>query len=352
MENEIKLVQSPVIKHKLKEAGALVAKRISDLDLDKQVATALTVKSLKSTRTELNKELSDFETQRKAIKKAVNTPYDDFEEIYKTEISEKYSSAISLLKDKIAFVEDEIKSNKKDAVESYFNELCVAEKIDFIDFDKVGVVINLTITEKKCKEQVYAYIEKVSDDLKLIKSTDFEAEILTEYKSSLNVANAITVVKARKEKEAQEKARIKANQIQNRKNYVENLGMNFVEITNAYEFNEDIYITISDIEDLSKEDFTAKYSECEAKIKDIKSKEAEAVKRAEKLAEQNAVPAESPIIEKPIIKEVVREPISAPVIEKKVEPLKTASFEVTATMPQLRALGAYMKENNITYKNI
>ena len=337
---EITLVQLPIIKHQLKEVGKEVTKRIKNLDLENQVATIETLQSFKKLRTELNKELKDFEDRRKVIKTEINKPYNELEEVYKPEISEKYSSAINLLKDKIAFVEDKIKSEKKEAIETYFNELCVAEKIDFITFEKVGIDVKLSVTEKKYKEQIYDFISKINDDLNLIKSTDFEAEILTEYKVSLNVSGAITSVKNRKENEAIETARLKAELIQNRKNYLVKLGMQFVEITNSYEFNDDILISTDEIENLSKEDFTAKYSECEVKIKDIKLKELE-------LEKQNSSPAENTVIKKE-----VAAPISAPIVEKESEPLKVASFEVTATMTQLRALGAYMKSNNITYKNI
>jgi hypothetical protein len=348
MENQIKLVQSPVITHKLQEAGKTVSKRIEELELDKQIATVETVKSLKDLRAELNKELADFETQRKFIKEGVNNPYNEFESIYKVEISEKYKSAIDLLKDKIAFVEDKVKSEKKEAVEVYFNELCVSEKIDFIKFDKLGIEINLSTTEKKYKEQINDYVTKVVDDLNLIKSTDFEAETLTEYKSSLNVSNAITTVKTRKENEKKEEERLKAEQRVNRINFLEKLGMKYVEITNAYEFNADIYVTLSDINKISKDQFTAKYHDCEAKIKDVKSKE---------LAAKPINGSKVPVMESPVTVPApapIATPILAPKVEstKEVEPLKKASFEVTATMTQLRALGQYMKENNITYKNI
>lgn len=340
--NQITLVQLPIIKHKLQEVGKSVSKRIKDLDLDKQIATVESVKSLKDLRAELNKELKDFENQRKFIKEGVNKPYLEFEDIYSTEISEKYKSAIDTLKDKIAFVEDKVKSEKKEAVKNYFNDLCVSEKIDFIAFDKLEIEPNLSTSEKKYKEQVYDYISKVNDDLKLIKTTDFEAEILTEYKSSLNVAEAITKVKTRKENEAKEKASLKAQETQKRKNDLQALGMQFVEITNTYEYNADIYIDIKDIENLSPEDFMAKTAECSVKINAIKAEE----------AKQEPQAPEASTIKKASSNGVAVAPVSAPTIERKQEPLKTASFEVTATMPQLRALGAYMKANNIIYKNI
>lgn len=340
MTQEIKLVQSPIITHKLQEAGKEVSKRIEELELDKQIATVETVKSLKDLRAELNKELADFETQRKLIKEGVNTPYLEFEAIYKVEISEKYKSAIDLLKDKIAFVEDKIKSEKKQSVETYFNELCAAEKIDFITFDKLGIEINLSTTEKKYKEQVNEYITKVVDDLALIKSTDFESETLVEYKKTLNVSNAITTVKTRKENEKVEAERLKAEQTQNRKNYLSKLGLNYVEITNSYEFNADIYVSLSDIENLSKEDFTKKYTEIEAKIKDLKAKEV--LKETTNEAVSSPEPVKSP----------VSAPITAPVVESIAEEIKVAQFEVKATMSKLRLLGQFMKDNGIEYKNI
>lgn len=352
MKNEITLVQSPVIAHKLQEAGKAVSKRIEELELDKQIATVETVKSLKDLRAELNKELADFESQRKFIKEGVNNPYNEFETIYKVEISEKYKSAIDLLKDKIAFVEDKVKSEKKESIVAYFNELCISEKIDFITFDKLGIEINLSTSEKKYKEQINEYITKVVDDLNLIKSTDFEAEILTEYKSSLNASKAITDVKNRKEKEKAEEERLRAQQKVNRINLLEKLGMQYVEITNAYEFNADIYITMSDINFLVKDDFTKKYHDCEAKINDVKAKEL----AAKQVNEENSAPEKLNGLQsvKSPVAIPVSKPIEAPKVEtvKEAEPLKKASFEVTATMTQLRALGAYMKANNIDYKNI
>lgn len=353
-ENQIKLTQSPVITHKLQEAGKAVTKRLEQLEIDKQIATIETVKSLKDLRAELNKELTDFETQRKFIKEGVNNPYNEFENIYKVEISEKYRSAIDLLKDKIAFVEDKVKSDKKESVEVYFKELCISEKIDFILFEKLGIEINLSTTEKKYKEQVNEYITKVVDDLNLIKSTDFEAEILTEYKSSLNVSTAITTVKNRKEKEKAEEERLKAERTQSRKNYLLSLGMSYVEITNAYEYNADIYISLADITFLTNDQYIPKVAECEVKINDVKAKEL-TLKSLE--IEVEVTPEVVVYSKKEVVAPIavpISKPIEAPKIEvlKEVEPLKKASFEVTATMTQLRALGAYMKENNITYKNI
>lgn len=343
MNQEITIVQLPIISHNLKEAAVKVKKRISDLELDKQIATEDTVKTLKSTRAELNKESASLDTYVKETLLPLKTPISDIEKEYKEGIQNEYKIADGILKDAIGTFELKVKTDKKLSIETYFNELCQSEKIDFITFDKLGIEINLSTTEKKYKEQVNDYITKVVDDLALIKSTDFEAETLTEYKKTLNVSNAITTVKTRKENEAIETARIKAEQTQNRKNYLIKLGLNYVEITNSYEFNENIFVSLSDVENLSKEDFTNKYTEIEAKIKDLNSKAIES-------AETPVSGFETAI--KETAKKAVSAPISAPVVETIAEEIKVAQFEVKATMSKLRALGEFMKSNGIEYKNI
>lgn len=47
---------------------------------------------------------------------------------------------------------------------------------------------------KSLKEQAKAFIDKIVDDLNLIKTQEHKAEILVEYKQTLNVAQAITIV--------------------------------------------------------------------------------------------------------------------------------------------------------------
>ena len=342
MENKIILKQKPVITHQLQEAGRSIQKRIDDLELDKQVATEDNVKSMKSLRAELNNEAKDYETQRGLIKKAVNEPYLEFEQVYKIEITDRYNSATEILKNQIDFVEDKIKRAKKEAVVIYFTELCQSEKIDFLTFENLGIEINLSVTEKKYKEQVSEFISLVIDNLNLIKTQPFEAEILTEYKLTLNVSKSITDVQIRKDNEAKETAKIQAENIQNRKTFLQKLGLIYDEITNCFVFNTDIYITISDINLLSKDAFTKKYAEIEAKVLDIKSKET-AVVNAEIVANNNCV------VKTP--ETTLTTPILAPVAEIKKE-LVTASFEITNTIENIYLVRDFMIANLIEYKNI
>jgi hypothetical protein len=380
MKSEIKLTQLPVISHDLIKVGASVTARIKALNLDKLIATEDTVKVLKATRAELNKELKDFEEQRKAVKEAVNKPYNDFEVVYKAEISDKYTNAVSTLKDKVETVESKVKAEKKAVVVAYFNELCQSEKIDFIPFEKLGLEINLSTTEKAYKERVNDYITKVIDDLLLIKANEFEAEIMVEYKASLNVSQSITKVVARKEAEKVEAERIRQQAIANRKAALLKLGMIYDEFTKSYLFNQ-VAVTVDEIETLIKDEFTTLFIKTEGEIKVLLEaervrKEAEKwqseIKQVDKLPEGvlpvemedgqnnlifppiptgNGIYGAAYIAEKPIEKPVTAPILSAPVT---VEPKKLllVEFQVTASRPKLELLKQFLITNEITYKNI
>jgi hypothetical protein len=350
MKNEIVLKQLLIIVHKLQDAGKSVQKRIDDLELDKQIATEENVKSMKALRAELNNEFKDLEQQRGVIKKAVNEPYLAFEDVFKTEITDRYKKATDLLKNNIDSVEYKIKKEKENNVKEYFDELVLSEKIDFLKFEDLKIEVNLSTSEKKYKEQTNEFVMKIVDDLSLIKSTDFEAEILTEYKLTLNASKAITTIKTRKEVEAIEAAKLKAEQTQNRKNYLSKLGLNYVEITNSYEYNDEIFVSLSDIINRSKEEFTKIYADIEAKIKDLKAKEIVVVETIQNNIENHEKGVDE--ISVTIRNKSVYLPISAPTIESPIEEIKTASFEVKAPLMKLRALGIYMKSQGIEYKNI
>lgn len=344
---EIKIVelsQLPVLTNKIREAGLLVDSMLNSLEIEKQVITDENLQLFKKTRATLNKEHASYKEQFKAVYDIYMSPMQEVKELFKECITDKMANADDLLKTGIAFVENGVKSEKQEKIKLYYDELCISEKIDFIPFERLGLDINLSTSEKKYKEQVDAYIAKVIDDLNLIKSTDYEAEIITEYKSTLNASKAITTVKDRKEKEKQEKARILAQRTAQRTALCKYNGMVFVDITNAYEYSGDIWITTSQIETLENSDFTTLMATIEQAIRDDKAR-----KQAEQ-AQTEPQPADIPVTPQPIQQAQVT-PLAPPTVEVKEE-IVSASFTVTGTMTQLRSLGAYMKQNGIIYKNI
>ena len=330
MTTEIKLIQSPVIQHALKEAGKQVTTRINELNLENLVATEDTVKSLKELRAELNKELNGYELQRKNIKEAVSAPYVEFEGVYKAEISEKYKAADETLKDKINGFEMKIKTEKRNSLISYFKELCEFNNIDFLTFERMNLDINLSTSEKKYKEQILEFVNQVAEDLALIETETYAAEILIEYKNTLKASAAIANIRTRKEQERIEQQRILANRIQQRIDSLTSLAFVYSDLTKTYRYINDaeIFIKYSDIEILDNSEWTKKYIELENTVKAIQKQAVSAPKVETKSATVQPKP------------------------EQKQEEIFVATFEVSGTHAELTNLKNFLIENNYNYKNI
>ena len=210
MSNEIIVVkQLPVIEQQLAQIKQQVAERVETVT--SLVVTEDTVKAVKKARAELGAEFKSWEEKRKEVKKAVITPYEKFEEVYNDCISNSYKTADKLLKQRIDEVENELKAKKAAEVQSYFEEYLVSKGIDFVTYAQAGLNVTLSASLKSLKEQAAAFVDRIESDLKLIETfTDLKAEILVEYKKSLNVSDAITGVKARAKAVQEEQARQEA----------------------------------------------------------------------------------------------------------------------------------------------
>lgn len=210
MSNEIIVVkQLPIIEQQLAQIKQQVAERVETVT--SLVVTEDTVKAVKKARAELGAEFKSWEEKRKEVKKAVITPYEKFEEVYNDCISNSYKTADKLLKQRIDEVENELKAKKAAEVQSYFEEYLASKGIDFVTYAQAGLNITLSASLKSLKEQAAAFIDRIVSDLALIETfTDLKAEILVEYKKSLNVSDAITGVKARAKAVQEEQARQEA----------------------------------------------------------------------------------------------------------------------------------------------
>lgn len=210
MSNEIIVVkQLPVIEQQLAQIKAQVAERVSAVT--KLICTEDTVKEIKKARTELNAEFKAWEDKRKEVKTAVMSPYEQFEAVYKDCISESYKAADKDLKQKIDEVEQELKNKKAAEVKSYFEEYLASKEIAFVTYEQAGINVTLSASLKSLKEQAKNFVDRIVSDLALIETfTDLKAEILVEYKKSLNVSDAITGVKARAKAVQEEQARQEA----------------------------------------------------------------------------------------------------------------------------------------------
>lgn len=185
------------------------------------VCTEDTVKVVKTVRAGLNKEFTELEAQRKKVKTMIMSPYEQFEEVYKDCVANLYKEADKELKDKIDSVENELKEKKAQVIVDYFNEYRQALGLDpeLVSFEQAGINVTLSASEKSLKEAAAKFLDKISDDLKLIDTQDHKDEIMVEYRKSLNVSQAITSVSERykaleREKAAREAAEAKATEEQ------------------------------------------------------------------------------------------------------------------------------------------
>ena len=209
--------QLPQIEEHLKELSIEVEQKVENAK--SLVCTEENVKTIKQVRADLNKELKEVEQQRKQVKEQVLAPYMQFESVYKKYISDKYKSADIDLKQKVDVVENELKAKKEQEVKDYFEEYKTANNIDFITYGQARINVTLSASMKSLKEQAKQFIDKIVDDLKLIETQEYKAEILVEYKQTLNVAQAITIVTNRfkaieeeKKKEEQKAVHIEMNE--------------------------------------------------------------------------------------------------------------------------------------------
>ena len=217
-EELITLKQAPIIVYeKIKAVGQQIEKRIDELNLDNQLVTEDTLKSAKNTRTMLRKELAVFEEQRKFIKEQVNAPYEAFEKAYKEHIKVHYDKADNTLISKIDEVQNRLLDDKRGRIKDYFTELCQQQGIDFLIFERLSLNITLSASDKSLKEQVAGFVGEVTKSIQLIESLnepeEFKAEMLTEYKHTLDVARAIQNAQYRRQQREAELARIEAQRI-------------------------------------------------------------------------------------------------------------------------------------------
>ena len=222
--NEIILLkQEPIIEYSLlAQVGEEVRARIADLNLEGQVVTDQTVKSVKDMRAELNKEFAEFEKQRKFIKEAVSKPYQEFEAKYKEFVAKHYNEADDTLKGKIFSFENTLRLEREKELQGYFAELCSAKNIDFVPFGLMHLNITLSASMKSLKTQILEFVSKVEQNIELAKtvsdSQEFNDKVMYEYRRSLDINAAINTVKEREQaliaakERAEEEAKRKAEQ--------------------------------------------------------------------------------------------------------------------------------------------
>lgn len=204
--------QLPIISERLDKVKDEIKRRTAFADT--VTVSEENRQEIKKIRAAMNAEKSRLDEVYKKALEAVIAPIQVVQDKYKDCVG-LYTKANSQLKAKIDVIEDGLKLEKENSVKEYFEELVTAKKIDFISFERLGLKITLSVSEKKLKEQVNNIVERVATDLKTIEIQENKEEILVEYKKSLNVSEAVSIVDARHKAIQAEKER-KAKQAEQR----------------------------------------------------------------------------------------------------------------------------------------
>lgn len=193
----ITLKQLPIIEEHLQLVKSDVETRTRNAM--QLVCTEETRKDVKSIRTELSKEFAEMENQRKRVKEAIMEPYNQFEAVYKECISDPYKKADAELKKRIDEVESGLKSDKEKAIRDYFNELCKANNLPWLRFEQMGLKIGLSTSVNGTKTALTSTVLRISKEVLELSRYENSAELMVEYKKSLNMALALSTIRARQE---------------------------------------------------------------------------------------------------------------------------------------------------------
>ena len=182
MQDLIVVKQLPQIEEHLKELSIDIDKKVENAK--SLICTEENVKTIKQVRADLNKEFKEVEQQRKMVKEQILAPYMQFEEIYKTYISDKYKGADSDLKTKIDTTENELRARKEQETRDYFEEYKQSLSIDFIKFEDAKIKVGLADSKTSLKKKAKDFIDRVNTDLATIMLQEHKEEILVEYKQN------------------------------------------------------------------------------------------------------------------------------------------------------------------------
>jgi len=197
----LRCVQAPVISEDLegvKRQLDLILAEVGQLPADDS-----SLKRVKALRADLSRRFSAMEEQRKEVKRQVMQPYTQAEEKYRACIADPYRAADQQLRQWVDDYQDGMKKACEDGLREYFDELCQSQGVDFLRFSQAGVTVDMAMARqkepRKAMEKLETFVLGVRGDLDTILTLEDAAEVLAEYRESLNLQDAILKVKNRKQ---------------------------------------------------------------------------------------------------------------------------------------------------------
>lgn len=193
----ITLRQLPIIEEHLQLVKEKIEARTNQVA--QMAVTEETRADAKKMRTELRKEFDAMETQRKRVKADIMAPYEHFETLYKEYVLDPYKKADAALEGQIKELERGIVEKKTAEIKDYFAELCKANNLDWLKYEQLNLKVGLSTTVSGVKTAMTATVLQIAADAAELSQNADAAELLVEYQKSLNMALALSTVRARHE---------------------------------------------------------------------------------------------------------------------------------------------------------
>lgn len=243
----IRITEVPAIRSSVDELALVVKKRIADLRIEEIEPTEENKKLLKATRADLNKEIKNYEEQRKKIKEILLKDYNVFEEEYKKKIKALYEETDKILKEAIDKIQREQDQELKDYALEYLNERLAVNDPGVIEFDQIK--INYA-NKKQIRLSIDNYIDDILKSLNIIKTYgENEGRLYAIWlRTNFNLVEAITqlnndiAVEKQLEREIKER---EAREARMREMY------KVEEITTTEEAEEDFVIDVEEVSNYS-----------------------------------------------------------------------------------------------------
>lgn len=180
------------------------------------IFTEETMKEAKDEKAKVNKFKKQVSDYRKNIISEYNKPIKIFEDTAK-ETEQLLTETYNTINTQVADYENMQKKLMENEIRDYFEEYKQSLNIDFIKYEDAKINVTLNASKTSLKKQVKQFIDKITDDLKLIEMQEHKTEILIEYKQTLNLSQSIAIVINRfkaieEEKKKQKEIHIEMNE--------------------------------------------------------------------------------------------------------------------------------------------
>lgn len=184
----------------LKEQAKQLAEMIASVEVDEE-----NIKASKKLLAAINKRIKELEDKRIQIKKEMMEPYQTFEAQVK-EIVQIVKEADDIVRQQVRDLEEMERLQKEGLLHGIFlkriKHYTFRDLFSFADFIKPKH-LNKSTTIEAVENEMIAFFEKLSRDLKAIEKMENSKSILSAYINSLDLASAIYLVEQEKERIAQ-----------------------------------------------------------------------------------------------------------------------------------------------------